>query len=222
MANIRENFTPEQVEIRVDANGGWSVQDAKHMMQWLADRKVDYIEQPLKEGEEDRLKETLVKQPETPVINSEDIVGEVSRIRLSEEDLAILEKHLLNPEGPNEKLKEAAQRYSDEVREKHTHIDDFNETSVKSELTQEERGEILADMMKNDQEMGLYDDELTVICQVEELPAARIKFSYRIKNDAGELINEGITTLVFMTLANKKVIKAPDFVLNALRPYFEL
>jgi muconate cycloisomerase len=51
------------VKIRVDANGGWSVQDAKHMMQWLADRKVDYIEQPLKEGEEDRLKELFEKRP---------------------------------------------------------------------------------------------------------------------------------------------------------------
>jgi len=119
---------------------------------------LSFLHMLVKFTEEDRLKETLVKQPETPVINSEDIVGEVSRIRLSEEDLAILEKHLLNPEGPNEKLKEAAQRYSDEVREKHTHIDDFNETSVKSELTQEERGEILAEMMKNDQELGLYDE----------------------------------------------------------------
>jgi acyl-CoA thioester hydrolase len=67
---------------------------------------------------------------------------------------------------------------------------------------------------------GLYDDELTVICQVEEMPAARIKFTYRIKNEAGDLINEGTTTLVFMSLATKKVIKAPEFVLNALRPYF--
>jgi hypothetical protein len=119
---------------------------------------LSFLHMLVKFTEEDRLKETLVKQSETPVINSEDIIGEVSRIRLSEEDLAILEKHLLNPEGPNEKLKEAAQRYSDEVREKHTHIDDFNETSVKSELTQEERGEILAEMMKNDQELGLYDE----------------------------------------------------------------
>ena len=119
---------------------------------------LSFLHMLVKFTEEDRLKETLVKQPETPVINSEDIVGEVSRIRLSEEDLAILEKHLLNPEGPNEKLKEAAQRYSDEVREKHTHIDDFNETSVKSELTQEERAEILAEMMKNDEEMGLYEE----------------------------------------------------------------
>jgi acyl-CoA thioester hydrolase len=69
---------------------------------------------------------------------------------------------------------------------------------------------------------GLYDDELTVICQVESLLAARIKFSYRIKNEAGDVINEGNTTLVFMTLATKKVIKAPDFIVNSLRPYFDL
>ena len=29
---------------------------------------------------------------------------------------------------------------------------------------------------------GLYDDELTVICQVDRLPTAKIEFSYRIKN----------------------------------------
>jgi len=112
--------------------------------------------------EEDRIKENGNSTEEKPINNVEakDIIGEVSRLRLSDNDLEILEKHLLNPEGPNEKLKEAAQRYSDEVREKHTHIDDFEETSVKSELTQEERGEILAEMMKNDQELGLYDEPL--------------------------------------------------------------
>lgn len=110
--------------------------------------------------EEDRIKENGGSTEEKPLNNVEakDIIGEVSRLRLSDNDLEILEKHLLNPEGPNEKLKEAAQRYSNEVREKHTHIDDFEETSVKSELTQEERGEILAEMMKNDQELGLYDE----------------------------------------------------------------
>lgn len=67
---------------------------------------------------------------------------------------------------------------------------------------------------------GLYDDELTIICQVDMLPTAKIVFSYRIKNEAGELINEGKTTLVFMELSTKKVVKAPDFILNALQPYF--
>ena len=69
---------------------------------------------------------------------------------------------------------------------------------------------------------GLYDDELTVICQVDMLPTAKIVFSYRIKNEEGDLINEGKTTLVFMDLKTKKVVKAPDFILNALQPYYPI
>ena len=145
---------------------------------------LSFLHMLVKFTEEDRIKEiedTIDKNIENHV-EAKDIVAEVSRLRLSDEDLKILEKHLLNPQPPNEelkkavetykeklnetannskpneKLKEDAQRYSDEVREKHTHIDDFNETSVKSELTQEERGEILAEMMKNDEEMGLYEE----------------------------------------------------------------
>jgi acyl-CoA thioester hydrolase len=69
---------------------------------------------------------------------------------------------------------------------------------------------------------GLYDDELTVICQVERMPSAKIEFSYQIKNEQGVLINEGKTTLVFIDLASKKVIKAPDFIVNALQPYYSI
>lgn len=69
---------------------------------------------------------------------------------------------------------------------------------------------------------GLYDDELTIICQVDMLPTAKIVFSYRIKNEDGILINEGNTTLVFMDLKTKKVVKAPDFIMQALQPYFEI
>ena len=80
-------------------------------------------------------------------------VDETTRVHLSDRDLEILEKHLLNPEGPNEKLKEAAKRYGDKVREKHTHIDDFefNEEKLKQR-------EALVEMIKNDQELGLYDE----------------------------------------------------------------
>lgn len=68
---------------------------------------------------------------------------------------------------------------------------------------------------------GLYDDELTIICQVDMLPTRKIVFSYQIKNEAGVLINESNTTLVFWDLHAKKVIKAPDFILTALQPYFQ-
>lgn len=43
------------IKIRVDANGGWDLPTAIHMSQWLADRGVTYIEQPLKEGNEAEL-----------------------------------------------------------------------------------------------------------------------------------------------------------------------
>lgn len=97
------------------------------------------------------------KDTESTPEDLKNFVDETARIRLSDRDLEILEKHLLKPEGPNEKLKEAAKRYSEEVRKKHTHINDFDVTEEKIK-----QREALVDMMKNDQELGLYDEELIV------------------------------------------------------------
>lgn len=54
-AAVLEMTKHHSVALRVDANGGWTVPEAKKMMQWLADRGVEYIEQPLKRGEEEDL-----------------------------------------------------------------------------------------------------------------------------------------------------------------------
>ena len=51
------------IAIRVDANGGWSLKDAQHMLHWLAERNCDYVEQPLKEGQEYDLKQLYSKRP---------------------------------------------------------------------------------------------------------------------------------------------------------------
>lgn len=51
-AQVVESAGKYPVRLRVDANGGWSISDARFMMKWLADRDVEYVEQPLKEGEE--------------------------------------------------------------------------------------------------------------------------------------------------------------------------
>lgn len=56
----REAAIPFEARLRVDANGGWTVESAKHMMEWLAERCVDYVEQPLPEGAEDALSEIFV------------------------------------------------------------------------------------------------------------------------------------------------------------------
>ena len=62
-AQVVESARPYDVMLRVDANGGWSVEDAKMMMKWIAERGADYIEQPLKEGQEDALPELFEGRP---------------------------------------------------------------------------------------------------------------------------------------------------------------
>jgi muconate cycloisomerase len=59
----REVSQPFGVKLRVDANGGWSVSDARMMMRWLADRGCDYVEQPLARGEESGLPELFKDRP---------------------------------------------------------------------------------------------------------------------------------------------------------------
>lgn len=56
--------------LRVDANGGWSLEDARHMMNWLAARGVEYVEQPLVRGAEDQLA-ALFKDRALPVFVDE-------------------------------------------------------------------------------------------------------------------------------------------------------
>lgn len=115
---------------------------------------LSFLHMLVKFTEEDRLKGN---DTDGKIVNdnveAKDIIGEVSRVRLSDRDLEILEKHLLNPEGPNEKLKEAAKKYSEEVKEKHTHIEDFEIGEEKLK-----QRDALIEMMKNDQELGLYDE----------------------------------------------------------------
>lgn len=121
---------------------------------------LSFLHMLVKFTEEDRMNQTEkgidIKIQEN--VPSADVEDENNRLKLSQNDLEILEKHLMNPNPPNEALIKAAQKYSDQVREKHTHINDFDETPVKSEPTQEERHELLTEMMKNDQELGLYDE----------------------------------------------------------------
>ncbi|NOX98881.1 MAG: dipeptide epimerase [Verrucomicrobia bacterium] len=53
----------KDLALRVDANGGWSPDEAIAMMKWLADRGVEYVEQPLKEGEEKHLPRLFENRP---------------------------------------------------------------------------------------------------------------------------------------------------------------
>jgi len=49
--------------LRVDANGGWALDEARHMMAWLAERGVEYVEQPLVRGAEDQFPALFAGRP---------------------------------------------------------------------------------------------------------------------------------------------------------------
>ena len=50
-------------DLYVDANGGWSFEDAVTMCSWLAGVGVTYVEQPLLQGEEHRLAQLKERSP---------------------------------------------------------------------------------------------------------------------------------------------------------------
>lgn len=97
---------------------------------------LSFLHMLVKFTEEDRNKEITSKSKEE-TSNPEELkqfVDESTRIRLSDEDLKILESALLNPQGPNDKLRQAAEDYKKTQRD------------------------ALIEMMKNDEELGLYDE----------------------------------------------------------------
>jgi acyl-CoA thioester hydrolase len=48
------------------------------------------------------------------------------------------------------------------------------------------------------------------------MPSARIEFEYKIYNQSNFLLHEGKTTLVFMDLVSKKIVKAPEWLISAI------
>lgn len=63
---------------------------------------------------------------------------------------------------------------------------------------------------------ALYDDLLRIECTLVKMPSARIEFVYKIYSQSEALLHEGKTTLVFMDLATKKVVKAPEWLITAI------
>ena len=66
-----------------------------------------------------------------------------------------------------------------------------------------------------------YDDLLTVKLIVPEVPRARIKFQYEIRNEEGTLVNTGETILAFMNMETGRPVKMPEALSQAISPFFE-
>lgn len=60
-----------------------------------------------------------------------------------------------------------------------------------------------------------FDDRLTIVTTLKEVPDIRIKFTYKIYRGE-ELLTIAETTLVFMEATTKKPIKCPPHILKAI------
>ncbi len=69
---------------------------------------------------------------------------------------------------------------------------------------------------------ALYDDLVTVKTILKELPdGPRIQFHSELYNEAGVLLNRGVTTLVFYDPKEKKKAHMPEELLSRLAPFFK-
>lgn len=70
---IREKFSPEQIEIRVDANGAFG-DDAMLKLRLLAESNLHSIEQPIKAGQWQKMAELCAATP-LPIALDEELIG---------------------------------------------------------------------------------------------------------------------------------------------------
>lgn len=74
LGSIREHFTPEQVEIRVDANGAFDKTLALYKIIQLSGFKLHSIEQPIQKNDTDSMSE-LCKITPIPIALDEELIG---------------------------------------------------------------------------------------------------------------------------------------------------
>jgi acyl-CoA thioester hydrolase len=69
---------------------------------------------------------------------------------------------------------------------------------------------------------ALYDDLVTVKTILKELPdGPKIQFHSELYNEQEQLLNKGVTTLVFYDPKEKKKINMPDALLARLASFFQ-
>ena len=76
LRKLREKFPKEQLELRVDANGGFTFEEAKIVLKELYELGIHSIEQPIKAGNLEEMKLLCATTP-TPIALDEELIGVV-------------------------------------------------------------------------------------------------------------------------------------------------
>lgn len=116
LQNLRKEYSKDVLELRVDANGAFDVQQAKIVLQELKDLDMHSIEQPIKAGDWLSM-EYLCSDTPTPIALDEELIG-ITNLEDKKRLLDIIKPQyiILKPSlvggfsGSDEWIKEAEQR----------------------------------------------------------------------------------------------------------------
>jgi L-alanine-DL-glutamate epimerase-like enolase superfamily enzyme len=87
LQSIRKDYSPSQLELRVDANGAFTEKDAMSKLRQLATFEIHSIEQPVKAGQWELMTD-LCKVSPIPIALDEELIG----VLYKEEKRAMLKK----------------------------------------------------------------------------------------------------------------------------------
>jgi len=74
LKSIRSNFSEKEIELRVDANGAFSPEEALHKLELLSKYHLHSIEQPIKQGQVEEMAKLCKKTP-LPIALDEELIG---------------------------------------------------------------------------------------------------------------------------------------------------
>ncbi|MCP9201113.1 o-succinylbenzoate synthase [Gramella sp. GC03-9] len=74
LRSIRDHFSAEEIELRVDANGAFRPEEALSKLERLAKLQIHSIEQPIKQGQVNEMAELCRKTP-LPIALDEELIG---------------------------------------------------------------------------------------------------------------------------------------------------
>lgn len=66
-----------------------------------------------------------------------------------------------------------------------------------------------------------YDDLLTINTSIKTLPERIMEAHVEVISEKGQIINRGMVKLMFVSTIEKKVVNAPDLLLDQIKTYFE-
>ncbi len=93
LRSIRKNFSAREIEIRVDANGAFSVTDAMEKLKRLSEFDIHSIEQPIRQGQLDAMADLCSASP-VPIALDEELIGLTDPVQ-REELLNLVRPHYL-------------------------------------------------------------------------------------------------------------------------------